>query len=54
MAPQTYATSAGRVIAKEEVDIVAKMVSMGRFHRTFAGSGLYCMVGQEPVFLCKT
>jgi len=43
MAPQTYMTSAGRVIKKEEIDIVAKMVSMGKFHRTFAGSGLYCM-----------
>ncbi|WP_045575246.1 PrpF domain-containing protein [Desulfosporosinus sp. I2] len=43
MAPQTYVTSAGRVIKKEEVDIVAKMVSMGKFHRTFAGSGLYCL-----------
>ena len=43
MAPKTYVTPTGRVIKKEEVDIVAKMVSMGKFHRTFAGSGLYCM-----------
>ena len=43
MAPQTYVTKTGRVIKEEEVDIVAKMVSMGKFHRTFAGSGLYCM-----------
>ncbi|MBP1934419.1 PrpF domain-containing protein [Ammoniphilus resinae] len=39
--PQDYVTSDGKKISKEEVDIVAKMVSMGRFHRTFAGSGLY-------------
>ena len=39
--PQDYVTTSGTQIKKEEVDIVAKMVSMGRFHRTFAGSGLY-------------
>lgn len=39
--PMDYKTLSGMVIHKEEVDITAKMVSMGRFHRTFAGSGLY-------------
>ncbi|WP_438315811.1 PrpF domain-containing protein [Sporosarcina sp. FA9] len=39
--PHNYVTSSGKEIKIEEVDIVAKMVSMGRFHRTFAGSGLY-------------
>lgn len=39
--PIDYITTSGTAIKKEEVDIVAKMVSMGRFHRTFAGSGLY-------------
>ncbi|MDF2683197.1 MAG: PrpF protein [Brevibacillus sp.] len=39
--PQDYITASGKVIKAEDVDIVAKMVSMGRFHRTFAGSGLY-------------
>ncbi|WP_126428119.1 PrpF domain-containing protein [Brevibacillus marinus] len=39
--PQDYVTSSGQLIKAEEVDIVAKMLSMGRFHRTFAGSGLY-------------
>jgi 2-methylaconitate isomerase len=39
--PQNYVTTSGNRIKKEEVDIVAKMISMGRFHRTFAGSGLY-------------
>lgn len=40
-APQDYVTPSGKLIRADEVDIVAKMVSMGRFHRTFAGSGLY-------------
>lgn len=39
--PHDYVTSAGKMIKTEEVDIVAKMVSMHKFHRTFAGSGLY-------------
>ncbi|MED4017759.1 PrpF domain-containing protein [Sutcliffiella cohnii] len=39
--PHEYVTSAGKTIKAEEVDIVAKMVSMYQFHRTFAGSGLY-------------
>ncbi|MFC5604778.1 PrpF domain-containing protein [Sporosarcina koreensis] len=39
--PMDYTTSSGKRIAKDDVDIVAKMVSMNRFHRTFAGSGLY-------------
>lgn len=41
--PQDYITSEGRVIQEENVDVVAKMVSMGNFHRTFAASGLYCL-----------
>ncbi|MEH7235603.1 PrpF domain-containing protein [Bacillus sp. JJ1562] len=40
---QDYVTSSGTVVKAEEVDIVAKMLSMGKFHRTFAGSGLYCI-----------
>lgn len=39
--PCDYRTASGKLIRKEEVDIVSRMVSMGRFHRTFAGSGLY-------------
>lgn len=39
--PQHYETSDGRRINKEDVDLCAKLVSMGRFHRTFAASGLY-------------
>ncbi|MEH7381616.1 PrpF domain-containing protein [Bacillus sp. JJ1533] len=41
--PQNYVTSSGTIVKSEEIDIVAKMLSMGKFHRTFAGSGLYCI-----------
>lgn len=40
--PQDYVTSTGEQIKAEDVDVVAKMLSMGKFHRTFAASGLYC------------
>lgn len=39
--PHDYVTSAGKEIKADDIDIVAKMVSMKKFHRTFAGSGLY-------------
>ena len=57
--PQDYLTSSGKEIRKDEVDIVAKMVSMGKFHRTFAGSGLYNLAaavllpGTIPNFYAK-
>ncbi len=43
--PRDYLTPSNRLIKAEEVDIVAKMLSMGRVHRTFTGSGLYALAG---------
>ncbi len=43
--PHDYVTTSGREISKDEIDIAAKMVSMKKFHRTFAGSGLYNLAG---------
>ena len=40
---QDYITTSGRTIRKEEIDIVAKLISMGKLHKTFAASGLYCL-----------
>lgn len=39
--PDDYTTISGHEINGKDVDILAKMVSMERLHRTFAGSGLY-------------
>lgn len=47
--PQDYVTSTGESIHAKDVDIVAKMLSMGKFHRTFAGSGLYCMAAASVI-----
>lgn len=38
--PKDYETSTGKVIKKESYDILARMVSMKKMHRTFAVSGL--------------
>ena len=40
---QDYVTPAGKLIKADDIDVFAKMLSMGAFHRTFAGSGLYCI-----------
>lgn len=39
--PQTYTTTSGVVIHPSDYDILVRMTSMDRIHRTFAGSGLY-------------
>ena len=57
-APQDYKTSTGKLIKKEEYDILARMVSMKKMHRTFAVSGLLnlgaaCLLkGTIPNELC--
>lgn len=50
--PHSYTTISGKKIEKDEIDIAARMVSMGNFHRTFAGSGLYNLAGS--VLLANT
>jgi 2-methylaconitate cis-trans-isomerase PrpF len=43
--PKDYQTSTGKLIKKEEYDILARMVSVGKMHRTFAVSGLLNLAG---------
>ena len=50
--PHSYTTASGKKINKDEIDIAARMISMGKFHRTFAGSGLYNLAGS--VLLANT
>lgn len=57
--PKDYYTSKGTLVKKEDYDILARMVSMGNMHRTFAVSGLLniagaCMLkGTIPYKLCQ-
>lgn len=56
--PKDYQTSTGTIIRKEEYDILARMLSMGKIHKTFAVSGLLnlaaaCLLkGTIPNQLC--
>ena len=43
--PQNYIGSTVGEISADSVDIVTRAVSMGRLHRTFPASGLYCLAG---------
>ena len=43
--PKDYITSQGETIKKESYDILARMVSMKKMHRTFAVSGLLNIAG---------
>lgn len=40
--PTTYRTSKETRIGPEQVDLVARMISMGKTHRTFAGTSSMC------------
>lgn len=44
-APRDYEATSGGVVSADGVDIVARCLSMGRLHRTFPASGLYCLAG---------
>lgn len=48
--PQDYTTTSGEKVTIEQIDVMAKMVSMGKLHRTFAGSGLYNLAASTLLF----
>jgi 2-methylaconitate cis-trans-isomerase PrpF len=37
--PSAYRTSAGVEVAKEQIDLLARIVSMGKLHHAFTGTG---------------
>jgi hypothetical protein len=41
-APTSYRTTRDGVIEAEQIDLVARMISMGKTHRTFAGTSSMC------------
>lgn len=38
-----YTTTSGKQVQAQDVDIIAKLLSFNKLHRTFAASGLYCL-----------
>lgn len=47
--PMDYMTTNGERIKAEDVDILIKVVSMGKFHRTSPGSGMYNLAATSLV-----
>jgi 2-methylaconitate cis-trans-isomerase PrpF len=41
--PTSYHTTRGTPIGAEQVDLVSRMISMGKTHRTFAGTSSMCL-----------
>lgn len=41
--PMDYISTSGQQIKAQDVDIVGKLLSFNKMHRTFAASGLYCL-----------
>jgi methylitaconate Delta-isomerase len=47
--PQDYKAVTGRIIRKEEIDIVARIMSMGTLHKSFAVTGAICTAGAAMI-----
>jgi 2-methylaconitate cis-trans-isomerase PrpF len=48
-APQKYTTVTGRSMKKTEVDIVARIMSMGTLHKAYAVTGAICTAGAARI-----
>jgi 2-methylaconitate cis-trans-isomerase PrpF len=48
-APQGYKTVTGRVVRKRQVDIVARIMSMGTLHKAYAVTGAICTAGAAKI-----
>ena len=47
--PQDYKTVTGRIVEKERVDLVARIMSMGTLHKAYAVTGAICTVGAARI-----
>lgn len=47
--PQEYTTADGRLIKKEDIDIVGRIMSMGTLHKAYAGTGAICTAGAAKI-----
>jgi 2-methylaconitate cis-trans-isomerase PrpF len=47
--PQDYKTVTGRIVRKEEIDIIARIMSMGTLHKSFAVTGAVCTAGAAKI-----
>lgn len=47
--PQDYKAVTGRIVEKERVDLVARIMSMGTLHKAYAVTGAICTVGAARI-----
>ena len=47
--PQDYETVTGRTIGKGEIDITARIMSMGTLHKAYAATGAICTAGAAKI-----
>jgi 2-methylaconitate cis-trans-isomerase PrpF len=47
--PQEYKTVTGNIVQKDEIDIVARIMSMGTLHKAYAGTGAICTAGAAKI-----
>jgi 2-methylaconitate cis-trans-isomerase PrpF len=47
--PQNYKAVTGQMIGKDQVDVVARMMSMGTLHKTYAVTGAICTTGAAKI-----
>jgi len=47
--PRNYKTVSGKTIQMDEIDIVARIMSMGTLHKAYAGTGAICTAGAAKI-----
>jgi len=47
--PQDYQAVTGKVIRKDEIDVVARIMSMGTLHKAYAATGAICTTGAAKI-----
>jgi len=47
--PQEYKTVTGNIVQKDEIDIVARIMSMGTLHKAYAATGAICTAGAAKI-----
>ncbi len=48
-APQEYRNLTGKVTQKSEIDLTARIMSMGTLHKAYAGTGAICTAGAAKI-----
>ena len=47
--PRDYQTITGKMVRKNEIDLVGRIISMGALHKAYAGTGAICTAGAAKI-----